>query len=365
MPVNSDSYSTTIGSSFDTRRIINPIKEAVITDDLDTQRESTQGLKAFGGFHPLFITGTYPSENKVPNFPHPISIKGIRGKNFICSDLRLVLRENKGGLFTDRIKNLQEYSFIMNRHKLTTFWVGGRSSEFRTSLRFGAFAFSAWLSGAIGHLKGLDAFQRIQTQIVLLCYYADLTADPEDFKDPLYRTGQIPWIDAMMKNAVRDIETTIYAIGKEPMLNLDECVDRIKKVLDSPLLTNLNGGVLAASIKSHWFGQGVEPQKIIGVAVEDPPTWCALVLAALEYSGYKNSMIAQTVNQLGKRGDSESFVATCRDLFDSSLKMESIAQMVSEVPDDNSLDYEVDELVLRAETTPDFSKHINKEGYNG
>lgn len=136
-------------------------------------------------------------------------------------------------------------------------------------------------------------------------------------------------------------------------------------MLDSPLLTNLNGGVLAASIKSHWFGQGVEPQKIIGVAVEDPPTWCALVLAALEYSGYKNSMIAQTVNQLGKRGDSESFVATCRDLFDSSLKMESIAQMVSEVPDDNSLDYEVDELVLRAETTPDFSKHINKEGYNG
>lgn len=362
MPVNSDSYSTTIGSSFDTRRIINPIKEAVITDDLDSQRESTQGLKVFGGFHPLFITGTYPSENAVPNFPHPISIRNtIRGKNFICSDLRLVLRENKGGLFTGRIKNQQEYAFLMNRHKLSTFWLAGRSSEFRTSLRFGAFAFSAWLSGAIGHLKGLDAFQRIQTQIVLLCYYADLTAEPEDFKDPLYRTSQIPWIDAIMKRAIRDIESTVLSIGNKPMLTLDDCVEKVKEILDTPLLSNLNSGVLTSSIKSHWFGQGIEPQKIVGVAVEDPPTWCALVLASLEYSGYKNSMIAQSVSHLGKNGDADSFVATCRDMFDVSLRQESIAEMVNAVPEDETMNYDVSELVLRAEAMVDLGDDAKEE----
>lgn len=353
MPVNTDSYSTTIGSSFDTRRIINPIKEAVITDDLDTQRENTLGLSAFGGFHPLFITGTYPSENKVPNFPHPISIMGIRGKNFICSDLRLVLRENKGGPFTDRIKNKQEFDFIMNRHKFTTLWVAGRTGEFRTSLRFGALAFSTWLSNALGHLKGLDPYQKLQAQTVLLCYYADLTNTPYDIEQNDYRTNQVPWVDGIMRGAFKGVEETIRAIGPKPMLTLEDCITRIKEVLDTPLLNSVNAGTMIASIKSHWFGQGVEPQKIIGVAVEDPPTWCALVYAALTYSGYKNSMIAQTVDRLGKRGENESFIASVQDLFQATIRLESVAGFISPLPfDGNTMDYDNSELVLRAESTP-------------
>lgn len=355
MPVNTDSYSTTIGSSFDTRRIINPIKEAVVTDDLDVQRENTLGVAAFGGFHPLFITGSYASESKVPNFPHPISILGIRGKNFICSDLRLVLRENKGGAFTDRIKNYQEYEFIMNRHMYTTLWMAGRSSEFRTTLRFAALAFSSWLSNALGHLKGLDPYQKLQAQTVLLCYYGDLTSKKEDMEHDDHRTNQVAWVDGMLRGAFKDVHDTIHAVGKEPMLTLSDCIERIKKVIDTPLLASVNAGTMIASIKSHWFGQGVEPQKIIGVAVEDPPTWCALVYSALTYNGYKNSMIAQTVDRLGKRGDGEFFVQSTKELFSSTLRMESVSGIKVPVSEDSSLDYDEAGLVFRAEQTPDLS----------
>lgn len=357
MPLNPDSYGTTIGSSFDTKRVIGPIKEAVVTDDLDTQEANTLGLKPFGGVHPLFITGTYPAENKIPHFPHPISVTGIRGKSFICSDLRLVLRENKGGLFTDRIKNRQEFDFLLNRHKLSTLWVAGRASEFRTSLRFGAYSFSSWLSGVIGHLKGLDLYQRQVTQIVLLCYYADLTHDMDEIEDPLYRTSQVPWIDGILKNAVRDVDEIVYKIGKKPMTNLNDAIERIKTVLDNPLLSNLSEGVVASAVRGHWWGHGIEPQKIIGVAVEDPPTWCALVLAALTYNGYKNSMIAQSVTKLGKRDEQEAFIRSASELFDGSMRMENIADLVAQVPPDDSTDYSVEDLVLRAEATPDLSEY--------
>lgn len=349
---HTDSYSTTIGSSFDTRQVIGAIKNAVIIDDLENQKENTLGVQPFAGLHSLFITGTYPSEKQVPNFPHPISVKGIRGKNFICSDLRLVLRENKGGAFEDRVKNVPEFNFLMTRHKLALLWAADRRSEFRTSLAFGAFAFSTWLANAIGHLKSLDNAQRIQTQIVLLCYYYDLTSSEEAKKEGMYRSGQIPWVRRLMGDSVRDLDTVVLSVGKEPMNTLSDAVERIKKVLDSVLLVNLNDGVLLASVKGHWFGQGMEPQKIIGVAVEDPPTWCALVKSVLDYSGYKNSMLAQTVTKLGKRGEADSFSSSMNTLFETTLRVESIAGMVSELPDSLDTNYSVEELVYRAEQLP-------------
>lgn len=354
MPLNPDSYSTTIGSSFDTKRVIVPIKEAIVTDDLETQETNTLGFKPYGGFHPLFITGSHPSENKIPPFPHPISVSGIRGKNFICTDLRLVLRENKGGLFSERIKNYQEYTFLLNRHNLCTLWMAGRASEFRTSLRFGAYAFSSWLSGVIGHLKGLDTYQRLVVQVVLLCYYSDLTHTLDEIKDPLYRTGQGSWINGILKDAVRDIDEILYKVGKTPMENLDDVINRIKKVLDSPLLSNLTSSTVMSTVRSHWWGHGVEPQKIVGVALEHPPTWCALVIAALDYSGYKNSLIAQSVTKLGKKDEQEAFVMSLDSLIGSTVRLESIADVVNQLPREDHFDYNVEDLVLRAEQTPDF-----------
>lgn len=68
MPLKIDSYTTTAGSMVDTRRLATAIKEAVITDDLDTKLESKLNVQSYGDFFPLFITGTYPSEAKIPPF---------------------------------------------------------------------------------------------------------------------------------------------------------------------------------------------------------------------------------------------------------------------------------------------------------
>lgn len=353
MPLNPDSYSTTIGSSFDTRRILGPIKEAIVTDDLDTQDSNTLGLKPFGGFHPLFITGTHPSENKIPPFPHPISVTGIRGKSFICSDLRLVLRENKGGRFAERIKNTQEYDFLMNRHQLSTLWMTGRSSEFRTSLRFGALCFSSWLSGVIGHLKNLDAHQRLVVQVIFLCYYSDLTHTLEEIKEPLYRTGLEPWINSIMRNSILGVDEILYKIGKDPITNLDEAVGKLK-ILENPLLDNMTASAVISAVRGHWWGHGIEPQKIVGVALEDPPTWCALVMASLDYSGYKNSIIAQTVLKLGKQDEQNAFKRSMESLFSSTMRMESIENLVTHLPREDIFDYDASELVIRAEATESF-----------
>lgn len=355
MPAKSDAYSTLVGSTFETKKIQAPLEYAVVNEDLDETKEGTLGLPVYNGVHPLFITGTYPSESRVPSFPHPILVRGIRGKTFVCSDLRLILRENKGEGFQARVKNQQELDFMLNRHRLCTLWVAGRTSDFRSHLRFGAFAYGVWLSNSIGHLKGLDVFQKTVVQIVFMSFYYDLTQNDGDKGHAGYREDLIPWIDGQMHWINKDLKDIVTKIGDSPMENIDDALTRMKEVVNTPLLDSINPGTLLNSIKSHWFGQGVEAQKLVGVALEDPPTWVSLCLAALTYSGYKNSMIAQTVSKLGKKGESEEFIKSAANIMSDSLRMESTTDVYFPLSKDgDTTDYDPAQLVMRAENLTRF-----------
>jgi hypothetical protein len=130
MPLHYDSYTTTAGSITDTRKIVSAIKEAMIADDLDQKPESKLRVQSYGDYQPLFITGTYPSEAKIPPFAHPISVLNIRGNNFICTDLRLFLKKDLNSEFDKRISNRVDFDYAISRTVLNLFWVGGRASEF-------------------------------------------------------------------------------------------------------------------------------------------------------------------------------------------------------------------------------------------
>lgn len=363
MPSTYDAYQTTIGSSFNKNSVIRPLTEAVVSEDLPLKEEANQGLKAFGGFAPLFITGSFYDEKKIPSFPHPMKLEDIRGKNFICSDLRLTLREPKGEPFTSRIKNRQEFDFLMARHWLTMLYHGGRAVDFRTSLRFGAYAYGAWLSSAIGHLRGLDPYQRTVAHIVFMCFYYDMTFG--DKEDRPARVEMEDWISSFFNGLPMKYKEILDRIGNKVISSIDDAVTRLKETIESPALMSLNGAALLASVKSHWFGQGVDSQKLVGVALEDPPTWCALVLAALTYNGYKNAMIAQIVTKLNKKAETDSFLSTCTDVYSSTFRSEFF-RGTEDIGTPDPLDFQphayeqrVEDLEPKADNAPNLADPLD------
>lgn len=341
MPINIDSYSTTAGSVTDRGHLSAAIKEAIVTDDLDTRLESKLHVQNYGTFHPLFITGTYPSEAKIPPFAHPISILNIRGKNFICSDLRIFLKKDIMGDFTKRISNRLDFDYAVSRTILNLFWAGGRSSEFRSGFGFSAKVFGEWISQVLVGSLGLEMQESIPIQIVSLAYYFSLCEDTaaKGLED---KQKLIDWIYHLTSFDEGGISKIIGIL--KPMDDLKHFIENLKLVIENIRLHKLNDGTFTSLIRSNWYG--VNAQQVLGVCTEHPPTWTALIFHCLSSKGYQKSLIGQVTLKAGKRGEADSFLRHYDEMFKQQMRLEDHVIINDEL--DNHRNYDSVKLSMEA-----------------
>lgn len=343
MPLKIDSYTTTAGSMVDTRRLATAIKEAVITDDLDTKLESKLNVQSYGDFFPLFITGTYPSEAKIPPFAHPISILNIRGKNFICTDLRLFLKKDTNMEFERRITNRIDFDYAVSRTALNLIWAGGRSSEFTSGFKFSAKVFSEWVSQTLGSGIGLELQELIPVQITALAYYYSLCQDQVlDIRDEQQRISD--WICNMTDFNDTGVKKVLNLL--EPMAEFNHFIENLKKVVDNIRIQKLDAGNFITLIRSSWYG--VNSPQVLATCIEHPPTWTAIVHHTLASKGYQRCLIGQVALRAGKRGDADSFMRHYDEMFRQLLKLESISSPAG-FAIDHDFDYDGLELAMEAE----------------
>ena len=341
MPLNIDSYTTTAGSIVDSRRLATTIKEAIIADDLDSKPESKLHVQSYGAFHPLFITGTYPSEAKIPPFAHPISILNIRGKNFICSDLRLFLKKEVAADFNKRIANRVDFDYALSRTILNLFWAGGRSSEFRSGFSFSATVFSEWIAQILSGGIGLEIQEATPVRIVALAYYYSLCAEtPQQGLED--RQALSDWIYHLTSFNESGISKVLDRI--QPMANLDHFIENLKLVVENIRIQKLNAGTFVSLIRSNWYG--VNAPQVLAVCVEHPPTWTALVYHSLASKSYQRCLIGQVTLKAGKRGEADSFMRHYSEMFSQQMRMEERSVVNPEM--DNHFDYDPEALAMEA-----------------
>lgn len=341
MPLNIDSYTTTAGSAEDSRRLATAIKEAIVAEDLDSKPEARLHVQSYGQFHPLFITGTYPSEAKIPPFAHPISIFNIRGKNFICSDLRLLLKKEITGDFSKRIRNQVDFEFAVSRLTLNLFWAGGRSSEFRSGFSFSANAFASWVSQVLNGGLGLEMQDLVVVQIAALSYYYDLCGDNIN-RDAEDTQRVVDWIHALTGLDAQGISKVLERLKPAPTLS--HFIENLKSAIDGLRIQKLTAGIFITLIRSSWYG--LDAPKVLAVSLEHPPTWTALVYHSLSTKSYKNCLISQVVMKSGKRGEADAFMRHYHDMFAQQIRNESVGTLNPEL--DNHFDYDPLELSMEA-----------------
>lgn len=333
MPLNIDSYTTTAGSIVDSRRLSSAIKEAIVADDLDTRPEARLHVQSYGAFHPLFITGTYPSESKIPPFAHPISILNIRGKNFICSDLRLFLRKDITSDFSKRISNRLDFDYAVSRTVLNLFWAGGRSSEFRSGFSFSAKVFSEWVSQILIGGLGMEMQEATPVQIVSLAYYYSLCCDtPDEAIEDKQRLTD--WVYSLTGFTEGGISKVIGLL--KPMATLSDLIDNLKLVVENIRLHKLNAGTFTSLIRSNWYG--INAPQVLAVCVEHPPTWTALVHHSLASKGYQRCLIGQVTLKAGKRGEADAFMRHYDGMFGQQIRIERYSIVNHEI--DNHFNYD-------------------------
>lgn len=314
MTIYQDAYHTTAGHPSGIimeSSVKREINDALIRSPLATVNLN---VKEQGGIKPVFITGQFDEERKIPLFTHPISVLNNKGFNYLCTDLRfyvsgIKMHEN-GGFDEKSIKNVTEYNFGKSRAMINLIWLSGGIGQIKYNLSFAGAVYSTWLAQVISKASGLDFQDQTKISIVASLYYQSLFLEQQEFDH-----------DDLQRLAVHTIKVTkappemvmdvFEKAGK--LSDIKSFCEAVKAVCENVRLEDFNPVFLLTIIRNSWFGTNAK--ELIAAALEHPPTWIAIVYTALTQRTFKNSMVYQVAEKAAKRADGHEFVLNYQQMM--------------------------------------------------
>jgi hypothetical protein len=313
MPLFKDSYETTVGSVLDTKRIVSSIKECMIREPLESVNLN---VISQGNFTPVYITGTFPFEGEVPLFTHPITILNNNKGNYLCTDLRFYVKKDAPlDNIQSAIKNVTEFNFAKSRSMLSLLWLDHGQDRLRIDLSFAGLVFSEWLSEVLSKAFALDFKDKTVLNILSHFYYQSLFTEKTQFdEDDKQRMAS-----SIIKATKAPSALVFEVIDKiDTIASIEDYVRLAISILENVRIKNLSLATLLTLIGSSWYGN--DAKKVLQVAIEHPPTWCAIVHASLSERTYKTSNIYRIAERFGKRGASDEFMGNYAVIIKGMLK---------------------------------------------
>lgn len=252
---------------------------------------------------------TTPSLSQVPIFTQPITrIEMDNRKDVpdVIIDGRTLLRHNRSGSGDEwTVSNLTEHEFQLMRAKLQKLWMQD-SFDKLDLLRvgdLGAITFINWVCKSLSSKLGLDPQQYLNTTVIVGYYYASLHYEETQFdEDTKMKIAQqvSRWTRVPVINSLSIIDQLGY------METVRDLVDALKVHGGSMRLNQLNIGLIYALLGGSWFGNN--SRETVAVSLEHPPTFTALMKAALELRSYKNAMLSKVASMQVRAGNDAEYL---------------------------------------------------------
>lgn len=293
-------YDTTMGSVVIVKPIQHAIEKAIIASEI---KSVTLNLKADGEYKPIFVTGAFQSDTEIPLFTHPITILNNKGEKYICTDLRLFIKQGADIKDIDSsVKNRVEFNFVKSRAILNMLWLNGHANELRVNLNFASTVYAAWLSETISKSFALDYGDQTTLSVISHAFFQSLFLD----KKELTATD----IDKIATSIIKSTKlpaATVFGILEQikELKDINDYCKAVTDILANVRLQNFNLPVLLSIISNSWYG--TNNKEIIAASLEHPPTWIAMIYTSLSERTYKTSKIYQLAEKYGKRGGSSDF----------------------------------------------------------
>lgn len=303
-----DCYETTMGQTEPIDSIKHHLNVCFIQNPLS---EVSLGFGSCNGVYPVFLTGLFDTEQQVPFFSHPVpfSYKGI---DYLVNDARLCMNAKGAEMseLADTVKNRVEYNFVRGRAVLSAMWQAGEVDTIRARLRFAGEVFASFLSQAVSRAYALMASEQLQIQVACLYWWASLHEKDTQFDE---HTKQDWAVHIIKSTRARSDEVTSVLSMMPKMGRIDDLAKAIEIAAQNQRLQDFSTPELLTLLKNAWYGNNA--QRIISVAIEHPPTWCAMVFACLQERTYKNSLLTKSAEMLGRRGVAENYVNNYLDIM--------------------------------------------------
>ena len=311
MPKFKDAYQTTLGSRISTDKIQDAIAESLVRDNL---LAVSLDLKNTGDVRPIFITSLHDSEENIKLFAHPYYFKSRDGTEILATDMRLYFKKRMfdGTLASlpSSILSLVEYNFTRSRVIFNLEWLEGDVQGLKNSYYFATAMFGRWIADILSRAYALDARDQIIIAIAASYYYQALFTDDTSFDEETLHKWQIHTTKCF------NVEATLVkqVFSKMPKITgAESLVEAIRFSTENVRLKDLSIVSLLTNLKNSWYGNN--SKEIIAVAVEHPPTWMAIVYAAMHDRSYRSTLVSKISERVGKRGVSEEYIQNCHKLI--------------------------------------------------
>lgn len=223
-----------------------------------------------------------------PAFSHPFLLPQTDGMFDVIIDDRLYRKfDGRSGEWV--ISNRIGLSSLYLRALLTRCFVEGDPTRLRDAHPMGMQVYASWISENLTRRFALDPRQQLDLSIAAAFFYQSLFTDSTTF-DEQEKMRVANNIQRTMRISIQDVLVVLDKFERNANGAKDFC-DFIKIAVDSVRLDGLNIGVLFDILGGTWFGDNAK--EMVHVALEHPPTWLSLVLAAANDRSYKNSGLSR------------------------------------------------------------------------
>lgn len=263
-------------------------------------------LKWFDGhdkaIRPIPLYGKSPLEKDIPNFGHPLV---CFSHNWIAADFRQCTKVDKETGKVE-IRNTSEFNLTLSRLILSGAWSVGKSSSLYTN-PLPMLVYGDWLAQNLTRVFGLNMGDQVKLFILGTMYYTSLFS--EQFEKEDMEKLKIKLVKQVFSgDLVDEVSEKVDKLD-----TIDDFCRLCEVVTGNIRLKNLDYMALTNLLSNNWFG--LNAGELTRLSLFHPPTWLALVYAAITDRGYRNTFVAKTAENRGKRGKGEDFVKEMSNLL--------------------------------------------------
>lgn len=241
----------------------------------------------------------YLGSDPIDQFNHPVILNHENKVAVVIDGRRLAKPSLRGrGIFTPI--NLDFYKFVYARARMMKMFYEGESGSLAPFLPAHLTMFCDWIPGRIAsRYYGINPESKQRMMIIcaafVLFQYTGIKGEltEENRRQLMVRIRrQFSSIDEM---------TLTDVIGRLTVMNnVDDLVSNIKELSNSILLDTLDRPTFLQLINIGW--DSFNGREMISVAVENQPTFLAMLLAAISTSTYGSTVLGKSAKMILGKG---------------------------------------------------------------
>lgn len=231
-------------------------------------------------------------------FAHPVVMENPQERNqiIIVGDARSSSRLSRD---TGELRGGADFEYLKLRCRLMDLaWVDGQGTDLLNAGDFQVRVFARLMAENLGRRMNLSMETQVRVQVISACYYIGLFYDeiPDDEEFVLKMAKRISRSVGVPVQEVLEIIENIKI-----MRSTDDFTNALSEHGNSVRLEKLKPGFLYTMLGGIWFGaNNVEN---VAVAMEHPPTFCAMLQLVLNDRSYRKSILGQLIQRIDRRGE--------------------------------------------------------------